>query len=796
MSTDDEEFLEFLEIFQEESLERLLNVSRSLEAIVAGEAADGPLDEVDRELHTIKGSARLLGFSKLGTLVHELEGLAGAYRANPGLGIELLVEATDRLSALVEEAAASGTDLDDPELRGRVAAAVAGGGDAGSAPEPPAEEPTPEAPEQEPEEEPEPSGVKVLEPPLADNPFDTARQSRAQGFPRGFDLAVESEDELPEWDAPTTSIPPGSVPLGAAGSAIPGGADHETAAGKRGEALTTSTGVARPRSETRRTASRGEDEVVRVRGSRLGELNDIVSDLTLAHQRLDTYEARIRTLLNAVEEGTADAGHVSLGLRRIARDIRTDVLGVRSATSGLQQLAVDVRLRPVSHLFDRVPREVRDLARQLGKRVRVRVRGEDTEMDRVILDALKSPLSHLLRNALDHGLETPDVRAVRGKEAEGLLELSAGQEGNRIAIRVQDDGGGVDPARVRQIAVQRGVIDPGQAGQLKDDEAIQLIFAPGFSTKEGVTQISGRGVGMDAVRQVVEELKGDVQVESVLGQGSTVTIRLPLTLLISRVMLTRSGGQRFALPTESIIESIRVPSEDINTFGETLTLLWRGHALPLLHLSGFLGRPVLPDGEFLRVLVVHHGSERLALVVEEILEERSVVVKPIGWPLERLSWVSGAVQDPSGEIALQIHVPELFFSLRRATPRTAADTSPDRTILVVDDSIVSRQLVGRAVKALGFEPIVAVDGMDAWGLLERVRPLAILTDVEMPRLDGLGLARRVRAHEDLAGTPLVIVSNRGSIQDREAGLQAGADSYLTKGEFSESALRKTLERLL
>jgi len=778
VSSDDEEFLEFLEIFQEESLERLLNVSRSLEAIVAGEPPSAHMDEVDRELHTIKGSARLLGFSKLGTLVHELEGLAGAYRAGPELGTELLVEATDRLSALVEEASASGTDLDDPELRARVAEAIAGGAAASPA------TPPLEAPESWPGGE-----APARSPGDSQNPFDTARQSRAQGFTREPAADPSSDEGVQPWDMPTAAIETGGV-------AIPSSSqDHDTALGKRPETVTT-TGVARPRSETKRTAVRTEDEVVRVRGSRLGELNNIVSDLTLAHQRLDTYEARIRTLLNAVEEGTADAGHVSMGLRRIARDIRTDVLGVRSATSGLQQLAVDVRLRPVSHLFDRVPREVRDLARQLGKRVRVRVRGEDTEMDRVILDALKSPLSHLLRNALDHGLEAPEVRVVRGKEPEGLLELSAGQEGNRIAIRVHDDGGGVDADRIRQIAVRRGVIDTAQAAQLKDAEAIQLIFAPGFSTKEGVTQISGRGVGMDAVRRVVEDLKGDVQVESEIGLGSTVTIRLPLTLLISRVMLTRSGGQRFALPTESIIESIRVPSSDINTFGETLTLLWRGHALPLLHLSGFLGRPVLPDGEHLRVLVVHHGSERLALVVEEILEERSVVVKPIGWPLERLSWVSGAVQDPSGEIALQIHVPELFFSLRRATASAPVETSQGRTILVVDDSIVSRQLVGRAVKALGFEPIVAVDGMDAWGLLERVRPLAILTDVEMPRLDGLGLARRVRAHDDLAGTPLVIVSNRGSSQDREAGLQAGADSYLTKSEFSEATLRKTLERLL
>lgn len=784
MSSDDEEFLEFLEIFQEESLERLLNVSRSLEGISAGQDRDPLLDEVDRELHTIKGSARLLGFSKLGTLVHELEGLAGVFRARPGSGLELLVEATDRLSALVEEASATGADLDDPELRARVAVAVSGG-DSGSEPD------APDAPSS-----PTPEEVALLELPLPTpgNPFDTARQSRAQGFSRG--VSEPAGDDLPQavsataWDTPTAAIQTRGVT-----ASVPASGEFDTSLGKRGPEGVTSTSVARPRGDSKR-GPRTEDEVVRVRGSRLGELNNIVSDLTLAHQRLDTYEARIRTLLNAVEEGTADAGHVALGLRRIARDIRTDVLGVRSATSGLQQLAVDVRLRPVSHLFDRVPREVRDLARQLGKRVRVRVRGEDTEMDRVILDALKSPLSHLLRNALDHGLEEPDLRIVRGKDPEGLLELSAGQEGNRISIRVRDDGGGVDAERIRQIAVRRNVIEASQAVQLRDEEAIQLIFAPGFSTKEGVTQISGRGVGMDAVRRVVEDLKGDVQVESQLGVGSTITIRLPLTLLISRVMLIRSGGQRFALPTESIIESIRVPARDINSFGETLTLLWRGHALPILHLSRFLGRPVLPDGEHLRVLVVHHGAERLALVVEEILEERSVVVKPIGWPLERLDWVSGAVQDPSGEIALQMHVPELFFSLRRAPVRAETEDGPSRTILVVDDSIVSRQLVGRVVKALGFEPVIAVDGMDAWGLLERVRPLAILTDVEMPRLDGLGLARRVRAHEGLAGIPLVIVSNRGSSQDREAGLQAGADSYMTKSEFSEANLRKILERLL
>ena len=767
MNLEDEEFQEFLEIFQEESLERLLNVSRSLEALQAGGERGALLDEVDRELHTIKGSARLLGFALLGTLVHELEGLAGGFRARDDIPVEFLVEATDRLSSLVEEAAASGADQDAPALRAKVAAVLA------RATEPVV---TPEA-------------ASVVPDRLGQGHEQRARAAQERESSPVLGLPADIHDEL--RDRRAALDPAGIIDPDQTGP-IRRSAD-ETQGGRRDE-FAISAGQARPRDSKR---ARPEDEVVRVRGSRLAELDDIVSDLTLAHQRLDTYEARLRTLLNAVEDGTADAGDVSLGLRHIARDIRSDVLGVRSATGGLQQLAVDVRLRPVSHLFDRVPREVRDLARQLGKRVVVRVRGEETEMDRVILDALKSPLGHLLRNALDHGLETPQLRLERGKDPEGLLELSAGQEGNRIAVRVRDDGGGIDPQRVAQIAVRRGVIDAAQVDQLSDAEAIQLIFAPGFSTKEGVTQISGRGVGMDAVRQVVEALKGDVQVESQLGAGSTITIRLPLTLLISRVMLVRSGGQRFALPTESIVESVRAETSEITVFGETPTLLWRGQALALLRLSAFLGQPVLPDGEQLRVLVVHHGAEQIALSVEELLEERSVVVKPLGWPLDRLPSVSGAVQDPSGEIALQLHVPELFFHVRRGGATVVdAVQGPNRTILVVDDSIVSRQRVGRAVKAIGFEPIVAVDGMDAWGILERVRPLAILTDVEMPRLDGLGLARRIRAHPQLESTPLVIVSNRGSQQDREAGLQAGADSYLTKSEFSEATLRRVLERLL
>jgi len=603
--------------------------------------------------------------------------------------------------------------------------------------------------------------------------------------------------------APGSPLTPGSQPRFLDSDALqrPSEAPTEAASGRPETPTTASTRTrVRARSETQGADRRGagprpEDEIVRVRASRLGELDEIVSDLTLARQRLDTYEKRLSTLLNAVAEGAADARDVTDSLQRVVQDFRSDLLRVRNSTGGLQHLAVDVRLRPVSALFDRVPRQVRELTRQLDRQVSVTLSGEDTEMDRVILDSLKSPLSHLLRNAVDHGLESPAERIEAGKPALGTLSLRAGQEGNRIVIQVSDDGRGIDPDKVRRLAVERGVLDGASAAELSDEEVVQLIFASGFSTKEGVTQISGRGVGMDAVRRAVEELKGDVLVQSQVGAGTTITIRLPLTLLISRVMLMRSAGQRFALPTESVEESVRVNSYELITLSERPALEWRGETLRILHLTEFLGQPVLPDPEYLRVLIVRHGKDRLALVVEELLEERSVVVKPLGWPLDELPWLSGAVQDPSGEIALQLHVPRLF-ERSRGVQRAPRRRRQSRSVLVVDDSLVSRQKLGRSLEALGFDPIVAVDGMDALGLLERIKPLLILTDIEMPRLDGFALVRRVRARPKLAGVPVMIVSNRGSEQDREAGLQAGADAYLPKSEFSTANLRETLERLL
>jgi two-component system chemotaxis sensor kinase CheA len=723
--TEDEEFAEFLEIFQEESLERLVNVSRSLESLQgqdpAAPSSTEALEEVDRELHTIKGSARLLGFMELAGLVHEIEGLARAFRTSQPL-YDLLVEACDQLSSLVEKAAAAGEDLTDAGLQARVVSAAAGGapGEAPRAPEPAPPPPEPPSPPAEPS-------------PPARETASASAETRA----------------WKEEDPTATRLP------------------------------------------------KLDDETVRVRASRLTQLDEIVSELGLANQRLSTYEARLRDIARTLEEGSLSPDAASQTIRRLVQDYRGDTLQVSASTTNLERLAVDVRLRPVSFLFDPLPREARALARRLGKEVSVRVDGEDTEMDRVILEALRSPLTHLLRNSLDHGLEPPEERLAQGKPPAGLLRVGAGQEGSQVVIRIQDDGRGIDPAKIRNAAVQRGVITQAAAAEFSDEEAIQLIFAAGFSTKSAASDISGRGVGMDAVRRAVEELKGEVRVESWLGEGTRISLRLPLTLLISRVTLLRSGGQQFALPTDSVEESLRIPTERVATFSGRPSVLLRNEAVPLLRLAPLLGQIALPDPDPLRALVVHHGGERVAILVDELLEERSVVVKPLGWPLDLVPWTSGAILRADGEVALQLHVPQLFAHGRAWEGQASAErVDAARTVLIVDDSVISRQLVARAVGGLGFEPVVAVDGVEAWDILERFRPLLVVSDIEMPRLDGLSLVRKIRREPRLADLPVIILSNRGAEQDRQAGLEAGADAYITKGEFTQDLFRTVAERML
>ncbi len=848
---------EILEIFLEEGKERLGRIARAVEGLAEATDRSQLLDEIDRELHTLKGSARMLGYVALGRLVHETESLARALRKG-GVGPnEVLVEAADRLTALVVQAAKTGQDAGDAELEKKIAAAAAAvrtgltpahGSNTRSfqrsqlakpAPNEPAPAPAPAAPA--PGAVPAPSSAApgatpaaVPRPPAASGAAPASAAGGSVETPLGLERLPGSKTGL--WRLPpkpatatgsqprppaqeTPQQPPIDRPPEASDAA-----KLDISSGVWKVAKPVSRKISRPdiekaaaaappppepaktQSAARPPEAGGEEsDLVRVRASKLGQLDGLVSELSLARLRLDAFEEALRALASDLDARAQDPAAAAGAVRRMVRRFREDKTQLARTAKGLERLAIDVRLRPVARVFDPLPREARELARRLGKKARVRIKGAETELDRAILDGVKDPLIHILRNTIDHGLEPPSERAALGKPEEGQVDVEASHDGGSVVIRVRDDGRGIDPEKVRAAAVKKRVLTEEQAARLTPEEAVELIFLPGFSTKEQITEISGRGVGMDIVKKNIETLKGEVRVRSKVGEGTEVTLRLPLTALVSRVLFFRANGTLMGIPTSAIDATAIVAGEDLGRFNGHATVRHRGHAVPLVWLTDLLGLPPGNDRDAThhRLVVVHHSDEVLAIVVTDLEGERSVVVKPLGWPLEHVRGTAGAVMLGTGDLALLLHVPDLLeFSRNVATVvpvGPAAGVKAEkraRRVLIVDDSVVTRQLERRILEGMGFEVELAVDGQDALRLLDRHVPDLIVTDVEMPRLDGLGLVRKLRKEPKTRDVPIVIVSTRGEDKDKQAGLEAGADGYIVKSAFDEATLRSIVERLL
>jgi two-component system chemotaxis sensor kinase CheA len=865
---------EILEIFLEEGKERLANVARAVEGLAEAKDRTPLLDEIDRELHTLKGSARMLGYTALGRLVHETESLARALRKGGAVSRELLVEAADRIAALVVQCAKTAKDAGDEELEKRISAAAAAVRTGltpreGTSTRSFHRSQIPRAPE------PPPPGSAVAvppgivvpgaavpappAPPVTSAPgrtpslSDTGAIRRAppptvgEEPPPGFEslhptktglwrVARKPPDPFPQEPAPPPAPPAAptaaGVPPPAAGTDRP--PELSSGVWKVGKAATrrvqraelaqaeakaaAQTPERKPEpapAEPSKTGSQAapvrpgpehgeESDLVRVRASKLAQLDGLVSELSLARLRLDAFEESLRALASDLDARAADPPAAAAAVRRMVRRFREDRSHIARTAKGLERLAIDVRLRPVARVFDPLPREARELARRLGKKARVRIKGAETELDRAILDGVKDPLIHILRNTIDHGIEAPMERAAVGKLEEGQIDVEAAQDGGSVLIRVRDDGRGIDPEKVRAAAIKKRVLTEEQAARLTPEEAVELVFLPGFSTKEVVTDISGRGVGMDIVKKNVEALKGEVRVRSKVGEGTEVVIRLPLTALVSRVLFFKVNGVLMGVPTSAVDATAIVAAEDMGRFNGHPTVRHRGRGVPLAWLSDILGMARADDREAqsYKLVVVHHNDDVLALVVTAFDGERSVVVKPLGWPLERVHGTAGAVILGTGDLALLLHVPDLLDFSRDVQPVLppvnghAKAEDRVRRVLVVDDSVVTRQLEKRILEGLGFDVSVAVDGVDALRLLDRDVPDLIVTDVEMPRLDGLGLVRRLRKEQRSKNVPIVIVSTRGEDKDLQAGMEAGADGYIVKSAFDEKTLRSMIDRLL
>ena len=465
-------------------------------------------------------------------------------------------------------------------------------------------------------------------------------------------------------------------------------------------------------------------------------------------------------------------------------------------------------LLPFATLAAPFPKLVRDLCRDQGKEADLVIHGEEVEIDKRILEEMKDPLIHLLRNCVDHGIETPDERRRLGKPSRATITLAVSQvNGSKVELLVSDDGAGIDTDKVKESAVRHGLISAEEAARLDEPEARALIFQSEVSTSPIITRLSGRGLGLAIVREKAEKLGGEVSVESRPGLGTAFRIVMPATRATFRGILVEAAGRLLVVPTVQVERVARARPDDVQTVEGRETISFDGRAVALVQLADALELPPVERKDTpsagVTVIVLGSGEQRIAFAVDAVLDEQEVLVKPLVKPLSRVRNVAAATVLGSGKVAPILNVADLLKSARKvagAQARVAAGTAPapaeTRTILVAEDSITSRMLLKGILESAGYNVKIAVDGMEAFTLLRAERFDLVVSDVEMPRLNGFDLTARIRADKKLAELPVVLVTALETREDRERGIDVGANAYLVKSSFDQSNLLEAVRRLI
>jgi len=540
-----------------------------------------------------------------------------------------------------------------------------------------------------------------------------------------------------------------------------------------------------------------------------------VSRLKRFHSELDRTLFRLRARLYAgesdlrIRESLAEAqecleqcrGHLAGRLEELETHER------RSA--GLAQRlygeALAVRMRPFSDGMGGLARMVRDIARSLGKEVRLEMIGEGTQVDREVLAKLEAPLGHLVRNAVDHGIELPAVRLAAGKPAEGTVTLEARHRAGRLWVSVRDDGCGVDPAMMRAAVVRKNLVSAEVAPRLSEVELLEFLFLPGFTLRETVTEISGRGVGLDVVQSMVKAVRGTVRAVSVVGQGMQCEIQLPLTLSVVRALLVEVVGEPYAMPLGFIAHTLRLAESAVASTEGRAHFAFEGRRTGLVNASQVLGHSGTPRAGALSVVVVGEGARQFGVVVDRFLGERECVVQALDPRLGKIKDISAGSVMEDGAPVLIIDMEDFVCSVEKIAAgavlggvltTTAAPAVTPKRILVVDDSLTVRELERKLLEGRGYAVQIAVDGMEGWNAVRTGVYDLVITDVDMPRLDGVELTTLIKQDAKLGALPVMIVSYKDREEDRRRGLDAGADYYLTKGSFHDDTMLNAVRDLI
>ncbi|MFR0714348.1 hybrid sensor histidine kinase/response regulator [Enterobacterales bacterium BD_CKDN230030183-1A_HGKHYDSX7] len=578
----------------------------------------------------------------------------------------------------------------------------------------------------------------------------------------------------------------------------------------------------------------GGERVLRVTAERLNGLLDLSSKALVETQRLKPYLATLQRLkrmhgqgmraldgLKVQLEGSGQGPEVLEALAQTQRLLAEtqqilqqqaadlDEFGWQASqrAQALYDTALACRMRPLADVLSGQSRMVRDLGRSLGKQVRLHIEGEKTQVDRDVLEKLDAPLTHLLRNAVDHGIELPEQRTLAGKSQEGVVRLRASHQAGLLVLELFDDGAGIDLERLRRSIVERGLAPLESVSHMSEAELLAFLFLPGFSLRDQVTEVSGRGVGLDAVQHMVRGLRGSIELTQEAGQGCRFQLEVPLTLSVVRSLVATVGGEAYAFPLAHIERTLEVEAGQIVQIEGRQHFWHEGRHIGLVAASQLLNRPAgQGDQSRLAVVVIREREQLYGVAVERLIGERVLVVMPLDARLGKVQDISAGALLDDGSVVLIVDVEDLLRSVEKLlssgrlerVERGGQDGRGQvrKRILVVDDSLTVRELQRKLLSNRGYEVAVAVDGMDGWNALRGDRFDLLITDIDMPRMDGIELVTLVRRDQRLQSLPVMVVSYKDREEDRRRGLDAGADYYLAKASFHDDALLDAVGELI
>ena len=776
---------ELLEDFLVESFELIEQIDHDLVELESNPDDLELLNRIFRVAHTVKGSSSFLNFDTLTELTHHMEDVLNKARHGElkitADVMDVVLKSVDMMKGLLVSIRDNGNDsssgIDISQICPQLTAISEG------------QSPTSATPEPEPAPAPEPAAADI--PPSA--------------IPEDIDPNTLSEDQVnaeierllkvrkAEDEARRAAKASGAAATPAAPATAP------AAAPDKSDATDKPAAAAKPAGDganaPAKASANASDQTIRVEVGRLDYLMNLVGELVLSKNRL-------LTIYNDVEERYDG--------EQFLEELNQVVSSLSLVTTDVQLAVMKTRMQPVAKVFNKFPRVVRDIGRDLNKQIDLIISGEETELDKSIVEEIGDPLTHIIRNSCDHGIEDPATRKAAGKPEKGTIELKAYNEGNHIVIEIIDDGKGIDADAIRIKAVERGIISENEADTMSNKEIYSIIFRPGFSMAAKVTNISGRGVGMDVVKTNVEKLHGVIDIDSEVGKGTTLKLKIPLTLAIIQSLLVGTQEEIYAIPLANVNETVRVPVDNIYTIEGKNVLRLRDEVLSLVRLSDLFGvKQVLESGDQTYVVVISVAETKLGIIVDNLIGQEEIVIKSLGSYLANIDGIAGGTIRGDGRVTLIVDVGvimdmakevkvDIKSSMSAEATQKAKESPADYKVLVVDDSKMDRTIISKALAPTGITLIEATNGLEALNIIKSGEHAfdAVLIDIEMPKMDGYTLAGEIRKYSKYRNLPLIAVTSRTSKSDRLRGVEVGMTEYITKpysAEYLENVVRKNIK---